>query len=595
MPVSELDVLKPIDPSITDSDDYEIFTLTNAQVVFERSRKPASLLVAYADTPLTVTGRLEAPDRSQLKALVKRPFKPVDVVVTGVTRFSYGQTEGGDIVLWALGEAGWFELSPSREWRELWREGVEAVGCLYFVTDIYNEPRKRGGGPNAQLIFQEYVEDDRYECNDPTEAAAIFQKHRTFLIMCFLNRAQGIGWSNTPLYQYYKRHFATDFDIVRARIGGRAVEEEKPSRASAPPRSKGPRVLKKGDEPPKKDENWWESAAIFEFIQKAVNHSAMHIGHVTLDRTAKLLTKRYEIEEIQTAKNVLLVHATNLCYMMDHPRRKNIQFFAGEPIYQELSAGHNLSAADMRRAQSIELRPRKDHASLKEEALSESDSSSTLATPPRRPPRKKRERLSVLRPKSSKYSGKGKSVTHGEGKGKGKGKGKAPKNVNTDSESGDEKTSESESDVDMDTPTQALSPGKRKRVPEVVEVNPRKRAASTPLEPQPQSPPSSSEEDDSTTPTESLPLRWRSNHDTKASSPALLPPILSTPLPQYTANAPGDAWICTFDGCAQKVYAASSDLGRRLIKDHLEDHARGRMKEIGILLSEEQKLRLPVK
>lgn len=71
MPTAELDVLKPIDPSIVDSDDYQIYTLSNAQVFYTgggRSKgKLASLLDAYADTPLRVEGTLEAPDRSQLK------------------------------------------------------------------------------------------------------------------------------------------------------------------------------------------------------------------------------------------------------------------------------------------------------------------------------------------------------------------------------------------------------------------------------------------------------------------------------------------------------------------------------------------------
>lgn len=67
MPTPEHAVLKPIDPSITDSDDYEIFVLSDVQVVYESNGRLASLLVAYADTPLRVEGRLEAPGRGQAK------------------------------------------------------------------------------------------------------------------------------------------------------------------------------------------------------------------------------------------------------------------------------------------------------------------------------------------------------------------------------------------------------------------------------------------------------------------------------------------------------------------------------------------------
>jgi hypothetical protein len=67
MPTPEAEILKPADPSITDSDDWETFVLHDARVVYESNGKLANLLSAYADTPLRVEGRLEAPDRTQAK------------------------------------------------------------------------------------------------------------------------------------------------------------------------------------------------------------------------------------------------------------------------------------------------------------------------------------------------------------------------------------------------------------------------------------------------------------------------------------------------------------------------------------------------
>ena len=32
---------------------------------------------------------------------------------------------------------------------------IQAVELLYFITDIYSEPRKKGGGPTARLVYQE--------------------------------------------------------------------------------------------------------------------------------------------------------------------------------------------------------------------------------------------------------------------------------------------------------------------------------------------------------------------------------------------------------------------------------------------------------
>jgi hypothetical protein len=66
MPALEGDILKPVDPSVHDSDDWAIFVLTNAHVVYEANGKPASLLSAYADTPLKVVGTY-TPSRGQSK------------------------------------------------------------------------------------------------------------------------------------------------------------------------------------------------------------------------------------------------------------------------------------------------------------------------------------------------------------------------------------------------------------------------------------------------------------------------------------------------------------------------------------------------
>jgi hypothetical protein len=66
MPTPEGDVLLPVKSTIN-SDNWEIFVLSDVQVVYESNGRPASLLAAYADTPLKVQGRLEAPERGQLK------------------------------------------------------------------------------------------------------------------------------------------------------------------------------------------------------------------------------------------------------------------------------------------------------------------------------------------------------------------------------------------------------------------------------------------------------------------------------------------------------------------------------------------------
>ncbi|KAF2196266.1 hypothetical protein GQ43DRAFT_445286 [Delitschia confertaspora ATCC 74209] len=581
MLTSELSVLKPIDPSISNADDYEIFTLSNAQVTYVKDRKPASLLVAYADTPLIVTGKLETPDRSQQNLLLKKPYKPIDIEIKDVTRFSYGQTTDGGTVLWALGKAGWFELRPSPAYKEIFEEMEEAVQALYFVTDIYAESKLKGNGPAAELIFQEYAEDKRFPCSTLAQARAIFHKHRQFLMVSMLNKAQGMRWGNTPVYLYYKKHFANDFNRLKARVSGKDQEGiAQPDAVVVKPKPSKPKekTSQQSSNISKKDDNWWQASVIWEFMQKAVSQGAIQTGHVTIERVAALLVKRFEVDDSNVAKNIIHVHASNILYMMEHPRRRTAKSFLHEPIHAQLSAGHSLSAVEVRRTEQMELRPRKTYQSLKDYSSDEDEkeSSAEEATPRRRVARPSNKgKFSSLRPKNGRISGKG--------------KGKSVKQRDSTADATDDDEEMPDADV-LDTPT-VVPQGKRKHASIFLPINPRKRAASESGE---SSSPTSLSESEGTEPTDPLPLRWRSGNIASKSSTPALPPIVPTPLPSYTANAPGDTWVCTFDGCVSKVYAASGVTGRGLIKEHLQEHVMVRQAQLDIVMSEEQKLRLPV-
>ena len=161
----------------------------------------------------------------------------------------------------------------------------------------------------------------------------------------------------------------------------------------------------------------------------------------------------------------------------------------------------------------------------------------------------------------------------------------------------------------VDTPTQALSPGREKRKLDVPDCNGnrRKRTASASIAPE--SPPTTASSSESVTESDTedasvppLPLRYRPTNITSTSQPqsthtkpAVVPCIVSTPLPTYEPNGPRDSWICNFDGCAQRIYGCSKDIGRQLITEHLEDHAKGREKVVGILWREQDTLHLPVR
>lgn len=88
-------------------------------------------------------------------AVLKKPYKPMEIEIQHVTRFSYGEMTDGAYVIWAQGQAGWFEIRPTAQYKPIYDQMVQAVELLYFVTDIYGESRKKSSGPSAELVFQE--------------------------------------------------------------------------------------------------------------------------------------------------------------------------------------------------------------------------------------------------------------------------------------------------------------------------------------------------------------------------------------------------------------------------------------------------------
>jgi hypothetical protein len=103
--------------------------------------------------------------RTDSPLVLHKSSKPIEIEIQNVTRFSYGELTDGQFAIWAEGKAGWFEIRPASHYTAIYADMIQAVQLLYFVTDIYNEPRKRGGGPSPQLIFQEVSFRGRCACS----------------------------------------------------------------------------------------------------------------------------------------------------------------------------------------------------------------------------------------------------------------------------------------------------------------------------------------------------------------------------------------------------------------------------------------------
>lgn len=57
-------------------------------------------------------------------------------------------------------------------------------------------------------------------------------------------------------------------------------------------------------------------------------------------------------------------------------------------------------------------------------------------------------------------------------------------------------------------------------------------------------------------------------------------------LPSTEPQGPGDIWTCTFEGCRQRVHAASTPDGKEKIKSHFREHAKAAQAKIDLALQE---------
>lgn len=270
---------------------------------------------------------------------------------------------------------------------------------------------------------------------------------------------------------------------------------------------------------------------------------------------------------------------------MQHPKRRRSSHFVQEPIFEEL-ASIQLPAATVRKVSQMQLRPRKVPLRTEPSGDESGTPSSSSDETPRRPYHAHKGKSSVLRPKSSKAAGKGRG-----GK-----RGKTNSSTPFDKDLDEILSDDDEILSDDGEPMELSSPSKRKSPDDHSLINPRKRAAS--CSHSLNSPPSSPSSSDTEASSDPLPLRWKQNvsaKSTKSTSPTFLPSIISTSLPSFATNAPGDSFICTFDGCAHKIFGASTASGKAFIKEHFEEHTARRQEQLELVISEEQRSRLPVR
>lgn len=172
MTAREETVLPPIDPSITDENDWWEFTLTDVKVLKPGKMLYANVLEASDENPVQVIGCLELKKNQEhlgacsitvTVTLIVHPARvyqrgrclflhsPVlnpdnasrRIIIDDVTHYAYGQTEDRSVEIWVAGKAGWYNISPAKGYLPTFNRMVQTVDMLYFLMDRHISRRKQ--------------------------------------------------------------------------------------------------------------------------------------------------------------------------------------------------------------------------------------------------------------------------------------------------------------------------------------------------------------------------------------------------------------------------------------------------------------------
>jgi hypothetical protein len=99
-------------------------------------------------------------------------------------------------VVWAAGRAGWYTLTPSREYKEIFTDMREAAQCWYFILDTCS-----GESIPPSEIFKQFS--TKYGIKSADSMTRI-QKHGAFIFANMKENKENINWRSKPIYHYLR-------------------------------------------------------------------------------------------------------------------------------------------------------------------------------------------------------------------------------------------------------------------------------------------------------------------------------------------------------------------------------------------------------
>ncbi|KAM0091657.1 hypothetical protein ACP6JD_004912 [Aspergillus fumigatus] len=321
-------VLAARDPSLTDENDWEEFSLSEVRVLVPGKSRYANLLTASPSNPVQVTGCLDEVEEEQESLVLDPDYITKRIVIDNVTHYAYGQHSDGEVGVWIAGRAGWFSISPARGYRPMFNDVVEAIDLLYFLADRHQPKgrRRKKGYPSVEYLCEE----EDYE--------EIRSSHES-------------------------------------KQDGEAMEEDKDEDideiSEESTHVPDPNVVSKT-----------QADAIYQVILDLKEAGHLAKRQLNLDLLTSTLVSRFEIDSPEYAQDLISSRANMILGLMDEAKTPNFDW-SRKVIYRELKA-----ASERNELQQIALTPLRPRTSGEEESSDEESEHGENRRPRRRLVRK---------------------------------------------------------------------------------------------------------------------------------------------------------------------------------------------------------------
>lgn len=129
---------------LVDSDAWPCFVLKDAVVY--RKTEDGQLQIANVcnvdlEGPFIVRGKLEIDPQEHKQYLRHRDVEAAYIEIATSVNYSIGY--GPWPVVWAGGQAGWFELNPAAEYAAMYDSICEGISFYYLVMEVYLSAYKK--------------------------------------------------------------------------------------------------------------------------------------------------------------------------------------------------------------------------------------------------------------------------------------------------------------------------------------------------------------------------------------------------------------------------------------------------------------------